>query len=257
MTSPMTRDTVRRYARRHRRRGRTRRPRLRDRGAAPRPVGARHRQGHAGQLHRRISRADGVLLDARADRDRRLSVSGAAATSRRARKRSSTTAASPRARRSTVGSTSACASARQPRRLHVVTVERRASRAARRGRDRLLRPAEPLDVPGEDLPKVTHYYAEPYRYVGRRSRSSARRNSAAKAALDCYRHGARGHARGACGRRCPTRSSTGSSRTSRTASRKAASARSSIRPSKRSAKTRSCCARRRGRARSRTTGCSR
>ena len=37
--------------------------------------GADHRKGIARQLHRRLSRADGVLLDAGSDRDRRLSIS--------------------------------------------------------------------------------------------------------------------------------------------------------------------------------------
>jgi thioredoxin reductase (NADPH) len=48
----------------------------------------------------------------------------------------------------------------------------------------------PLDVPGEDLPKVTHYYREPYGYTGQRVLVVGARNSAAKAALDCHRHGA-------------------------------------------------------------------
>jgi|SRR5215204_1413678 len=47
-----------------------------------------------------------------------------------------------------------------------------------------------LAVPGEDLPKVTHYYKEPYPYVRQRVAVIGARNSAAKAALDCYRHGA-------------------------------------------------------------------
>ena len=47
-----------------------------------------------------------------------------------------------------------------------------------------------LNVAGEDLPKVTHYYSEPYRYVGQRVAVIGAKNSAAKAALDCYRHGA-------------------------------------------------------------------
>ena len=47
-----------------------------------------------------------------------------------------------------------------------------------------------LDVPGESLPKVTHYYDEPYGYVGQTVAVIGARNSAAKAALDCYRHGA-------------------------------------------------------------------
>ena len=47
-----------------------------------------------------------------------------------------------------------------------------------------------LQVPGEDLPKVTHYYREPFPYVRQRVAVVGARNSAAKAALDCYRHGA-------------------------------------------------------------------
>jgi thioredoxin reductase (NADPH) len=48
----------------------------------------------------------------------------------------------------------------------------------------------PLGVPGEDLPKVAHYYREPYPYVRQRVAVVGARNSAAKAALDCHRHGA-------------------------------------------------------------------
>src|SRR5262245_42562867 len=48
-----------------------------------------------------------------------------------------------------------------------------------------------LGVPGEDLPKVAHYYKEPFAYVGQTVAVVGARNSAAKAALDCYRHGAR------------------------------------------------------------------
>ena len=47
-----------------------------------------------------------------------------------------------------------------------------------------------LGVPGEDLPKVTHYYREPYPYVGQKVAIVGAKNSAAKAALDCHRHGA-------------------------------------------------------------------
>ena len=47
-----------------------------------------------------------------------------------------------------------------------------------------------LDVPGEDLPKVTHYYKEPFPYTGQRVAVVGGRNSAAKAALSCYRHAA-------------------------------------------------------------------
>jgi thioredoxin reductase (NADPH) len=47
-----------------------------------------------------------------------------------------------------------------------------------------------LNVPGEELPKVTHYYREPYPYTRQKLAVIGARNSAAKAALDCYRHGA-------------------------------------------------------------------
>ena len=47
-----------------------------------------------------------------------------------------------------------------------------------------------MNVPGEDLPKVTHYYREPYPYVRQKVAIIGAKNSAAKAALDCYRHGA-------------------------------------------------------------------
>ncbi|MGE5813215.1 MAG: YpdA family putative bacillithiol disulfide reductase [Acidobacteriota bacterium] len=47
-----------------------------------------------------------------------------------------------------------------------------------------------LNVPGEDLPKVTHYYREPYPYVQQKVAVIGAKNSAAKAALDCHRHGA-------------------------------------------------------------------
>lgn len=47
-----------------------------------------------------------------------------------------------------------------------------------------------IDVPGEDLPKVTHYFKEPYPYSGQRVVVVGAKNSAAKAALACARHGA-------------------------------------------------------------------
>jgi thioredoxin reductase (NADPH) len=46
-----------------------------------------------------------------------------------------------------------------------------------------------MNVPGEELPKVTHYYREPYPYAGQKVIVIGAKNSAAKAALDCYRHG--------------------------------------------------------------------
>jgi len=47
-----------------------------------------------------------------------------------------------------------------------------------------------LNVPGEALPRVTHYYREPFPYINQRVAVIGAKNSAAKAALDCYRHGA-------------------------------------------------------------------
>lgn len=47
-----------------------------------------------------------------------------------------------------------------------------------------------LDLPGEVEPRVTHYYKEPYPYTGQRVAVIGGKNSAVKAALDCYRNGA-------------------------------------------------------------------
>ncbi len=47
-----------------------------------------------------------------------------------------------------------------------------------------------LGIPGEDLPKVTHYYREPYAYTGQRVAVVGAKNSAAKAALECHHYGA-------------------------------------------------------------------
>ena len=47
-----------------------------------------------------------------------------------------------------------------------------------------------LGLPGEKPPRVVHYYREPYPYTGQRVAVVGGKNSAAKAALDCYRHGA-------------------------------------------------------------------
>ncbi len=48
-----------------------------------------------------------------------------------------------------------------------------------------------LDVPGEDLPNVFHYYREPFEFAGCSVTVVGGRNSAVEAALDLYRHGAR------------------------------------------------------------------
>jgi thioredoxin reductase (NADPH) len=48
-----------------------------------------------------------------------------------------------------------------------------------------------LNVEGEDLPHVSHYYDEPYRYAATDVTVIGGRNSAVEAALDLWRHGAR------------------------------------------------------------------
>jgi thioredoxin reductase (NADPH) len=51
--------------------------------------------------------------------------------------------------------------------------------------------ANKLGIPGEDLPKVSHYYAEPHPYYATDVLVIGGKNSAAIAALDLWRHGAR------------------------------------------------------------------
>jgi len=48
-----------------------------------------------------------------------------------------------------------------------------------------------LGIPGEDLPKVKHYYDEPHPFFGLNVLVIGGKNSAAIAALDLWRHGAR------------------------------------------------------------------
>jgi thioredoxin reductase (NADPH) len=48
-----------------------------------------------------------------------------------------------------------------------------------------------LEIPGEDLPKVKHYYHEPHPYFAQDVLVIGGKNSAAIAALDLWRHGAR------------------------------------------------------------------
>lgn len=48
-----------------------------------------------------------------------------------------------------------------------------------------------IGVPGEDLPHVSHYLAEPHRYFRRRLLIVGGKNSAVEAAIRCYRVGAR------------------------------------------------------------------
>lgn len=47
-----------------------------------------------------------------------------------------------------------------------------------------------LNVPGEELPKVTHYYNDPHAYIGQRVLVVGAANSACDAALECWRKGA-------------------------------------------------------------------
>ena len=49
----------------------------------------------------------------------------------------------------------------------------------------------PLEVPGETLPHVTHYYRDPLPYFDREVLIVGGKNSAVEAALDLWRHGAR------------------------------------------------------------------
>src|SRR5262249_30289100 len=51
--------------------------------------------------------------------------------------------------------------------------------------------ANPLGVPGEDLPKVSHYYKDAHPFYDRDVAIIGGANSAAIAALDLHRHGAR------------------------------------------------------------------
>ncbi|MEM8781608.1 MAG: NAD(P)-binding domain-containing protein [Planctomycetota bacterium] len=47
-----------------------------------------------------------------------------------------------------------------------------------------------LEIPGEDLPHVSHYFDEPYPYVGQRLLIVGGKNSAVEAALRCHHAGA-------------------------------------------------------------------
>jgi thioredoxin reductase (NADPH) len=50
--------------------------------------------------------------------------------------------------------------------------------------------ANPLNIPGEDLPHVSHYFRDPHDYFRRRLLIVGGKNSAAEAALRCWRAGA-------------------------------------------------------------------
>ena len=47
-----------------------------------------------------------------------------------------------------------------------------------------------LEIPGEDLPKVSHYYNDPHFYAGQKVVVIGASNSSVDAALECYRKGA-------------------------------------------------------------------
>ncbi len=47
-----------------------------------------------------------------------------------------------------------------------------------------------MDVPGEDFPKVLHYYKEPWPFIGQKVLVVGGANSAVDAALECWRKGA-------------------------------------------------------------------
>src|SRR5205809_7725339 len=47
-----------------------------------------------------------------------------------------------------------------------------------------------IDVPGEDLPHVSHYLGDPHAYFGKRLLIVGGRNSAVEAAVRCHRAGA-------------------------------------------------------------------
>jgi thioredoxin reductase (NADPH) len=47
-----------------------------------------------------------------------------------------------------------------------------------------------IDVPGEDLPHVTHHFGDPHKYFGKRLLIVGGRNSAVEAAVRCHRAGA-------------------------------------------------------------------
>ena len=46
-----------------------------------------------------------------------------------------------------------------------------------------------LNVPGEEMPHVSHYYSDPHRHIGQRVVVVGGNNSAAEAALELYRYG--------------------------------------------------------------------
>jgi thioredoxin reductase (NADPH) len=74
---------------------------------------------------------------------------------------------------------------------HVITSKRTISCAAVVVATGFFDQPNRLGVPGEDLPKVSHYFREAFAYTGRDVCIIGGKNSAAIAALQCHRRGAR------------------------------------------------------------------
>jgi thioredoxin reductase (NADPH) len=74
---------------------------------------------------------------------------------------------------------------------HVITSKRTISCAAVVVATGFFDQPNRLGVPGEDLPKVSHYFREAFAYTGRNVCIIGGKNSAAIAALQCHRRGAR------------------------------------------------------------------
>ena len=92
---------------------------------------------------------------------------------------------------STSGLTPSPATTALSSRNHRPLVARTVSRAQDGPRDRLLRIPNMLNVPGEDLEKVIHYYKEPHPVLQPGRGVIGAKNSAAIAALELYWTGAR------------------------------------------------------------------
>ena len=176
---------------RGRHRGRARRPGLRHRGAACRPDGACARQGRAGELHRRLPGADGVLLDAGPDRDRGPPFPGAGlqADARGGHRvlpwRDGSRAGGRTALRS---GAAACTAARAISASRPPAACTAAATSSWRPASSICRTASAC--PARTFPSSPTTTGSPIPTCSSGSSSSARKNSAAKAALDCYRHGA-------------------------------------------------------------------
>ena len=166
----------------------------------------RSSSGRARQLDLPFSASDGVLHDARTARDRPAAVRLAVrqADPRRGvevyRKVVEAFELQIPSRRRCCPSSASCsrAATRPPRRAAVFVVETRSSRGVHRVRHArnvifaigYYDAPNLLNVPGEDLPHVHHYYSEPHPYYRRRVVIVGGGNSAAEWALELFRSGA-------------------------------------------------------------------